>query len=785
MDTGTGAIPGQRSAVRNGGPGRRGDLWSTRPMADQAVIGRTVEESTPAWEQFPLPAPGTPNVVVVLLDDTGFGHLGCYGSDIDTPNLDRLASRGLRLTNFHTTAICSASRASLLTGRNHHSVGMRTVSHYNSGFPNTRGRIAHSAGTLAEMLSPLGFATYAVGKWHLAPMAHCSAAGPFGEWPTGRGFDKFYGFLNGETDQFFPELCDGTTFVDPPGTPESGYHLTEDLVDHGIGYIRDLVSLVPERPFFMYMGLGATHAPHQAPPAYLAKYRGRYDEGWDVARERVHRRQLHLGVIPAGTKLSPRNPGVPAWADLTDDQRSFAARLQEAFAAFLDHADAQIGRFLDFLADIGVLDDTIVVVMSDNGASREGLASGVMDEFRFFNGVDEDLTDVIDRLDDIGGPHSHTNYPWGWAQVGNTPCKWYKTMTHAGGVRDPFIVHFPREIRANTAGATRPQFHHVIDVAPTILDILGIEAPATIDGTPQQPIEGTSFRYLFEPGAVDVPSARTTQYFEMHGNRAIWHDGWKAVTQHTPGTPFDEDTWELYRLDSDFSECDDLAASSPDVVQQMIARWWTEAGRYGVLPLDDRPGPVLSAASGVGTPRARQRYDYRPPVSRLSQETVPPLAGRSYRLEAVVDRVDARTGGVLLAIGTMNTGMVIYLDDGHVVYDLNEFNTHTIVRTDRPVPAGRQTLGVAVDRGDGTATVTLSINGVACGAATYPTRLRVFSSIGMDIGRNPTRISDAYEPPGTFAGTIERVTIDVEPPPTPGAAFVEQQVMARVAEGSD
>ena len=378
-------------------------------------ISREVADSTPWWPEPALPAEGSPNVVVVLLDDTGFSHLSSFGSVIDTPNFDRLASNGLRYTNFHTTALCSPTRACLLTGRNHHSVGMRAVSNFDTGFPNMRGRIASSAATLAEMLGPVGYHTMAVGKWHLAPMREASAAGPFTDWPLQRGFDRFYGFLNGETDQFHPELCADNHYIDPPATPEDGYHLSEDLVDQAVDMVRNQKSLVPERPFFLYLTFGATHAPHQAPDEYLAKYRGRFDEGWDVWRQRVYERQLDMGVIPPGTELAPRNPGVQPWDELSSDEKAFACRLQEAFAAFLDHTDVQLGRLLDALEDQGELDNTIVFALSDNGASQEGSATGVTDEFLYFNNIPEDIEAAVARLDDIGTRRSSSNYPWGWA----------------------------------------------------------------------------------------------------------------------------------------------------------------------------------------------------------------------------------------------------------------------------------------------------------------------------------------------------------------------------------
>ena len=376
------------------------------------VIGRTLAESEPWWPDPVTPRrDDAPNVVVILLDDTGFAHFGCYGSTIETPNIDRLAANGLRYTNFHTTALCSPTRACLLTGRNHHSVGMRAVSNFSSGFPHLRGSISPHAATVAELLHDEGYATFAVGKWHLAPMSEASMAGPFDNWPLQKGFDRFYGFLQGETDQFYPELTADNHHIDPPAGPDDGYHVSEDMIDQAMGFVRDSTSVRPDRPFFLYVAFGATHAPHQAPQSYLDKYRGRFDAGWDVARQEWFQRQLDSGLIPPGTELAPHNPGVKPWDELSTNEQRFAARLQEAFAAFLDHTDAQIGRLADFLESIAQLDNTLFVVTSDNGASQEGGPGGVMDEMKFFNGMLEDIDAVQERLDDIGGPHSHTNYP--------------------------------------------------------------------------------------------------------------------------------------------------------------------------------------------------------------------------------------------------------------------------------------------------------------------------------------------------------------------------------------
>lgn len=495
------------------------------------TIGVTVTESVPSWPVRPHPGPDAPNVVVILLDDTGFAQLGCYGSTLHTPNIDRLAADGLRYTNFHVTPLCSPTRAALLTGRNHHEVGMRSLANFSTGFPNMRGSISQHAATMAEVLRNEGYATFAIGKWHLCQLEDTSAAGPFDQWPCQRGFDRYYGFLDGETDQFHPELVYDNHHVETPERP--GYHLTEDLVDHAISFLHDSKSIRPDRPFFLYLATGAMHAPHQAPADYLARYRGAFDDGWDVARDEWFARQQELGLFPVGTQLAPRNPGVEAWPDLPESHQRLAARLQEAFAAFLDHTDVQIGRLVAALEHLGELDNTLIILLSDNGASQEGGKLGLMHEWKYFNFLPESPDDAMTKLDDIGSEHSHTNYPWGWAQAGNTPFKWYKQNTHEGGVHVPLIVHWPAGI--GDPGGLRHQFHHVIDLAPTIYDLLSVTPPPVHRGYSQLPVTGISMRYTLEDLA--APSRRTVQYFEMMGHRAIYADGWKAVTRHGPGTP--------------------------------------------------------------------------------------------------------------------------------------------------------------------------------------------------------------------------------------------------------
>ncbi len=742
-------------------------------------IGRTHDESTPWWPAPPHPGEDAPDIAIILLDDTGFAHLGCYGSELHTPNIDRLAAGGLRYTNFHVTPLCSPTRAALLTGRNHHTVGMRAISNLDSGYPHMRGHISNSAATVAEVLRDEGYATFGVGKWHLCPMEQASAAGPFDHWPCQRGFDRFYGFLEGETDQFHPELIYDNHAVDPPGRPEDGYHLSEDLVDRALGFLHDSVSIRPDRPCLTYLSFGAMHAPHQAPPEYLAKYRGRFDEGWDVARRRWFDRQVEMGLLPDGTELAPRNPGVEPWDSMPDDDRRLAARLQEAFAAFLDHTDAQIGRFLDGLERLGRLDNTIVMVLSDNGASQEGGPFGVLHEMKFFNFMIEEPDQAVARIDDIGGPRSHANYPWGWAQAGNTPFRWYKQNTHEGGVHVPLIVHWPARI--SSGGELRDQFHHVNDLVPTLYELLGVSAPETYRGVEQLPVSGTSMAYTFDAAA--APSEKSVQYFEMMGHRGIYADGWKAVTRHRSGTPFDDDVWELYHLESDRSECHDLAQQQPERLARLIELWWSEAEAHGVLPLDDRTLELLGARFRDRSPHPADRhYVYRPPMTPLPAQAAPALGGRSWDMAATVDR-PAGAGGVLYATGTENSGFVLFVDDDHLVFDYNCFGDHHVVRSGRPVPTGPSVIGVQVRREGAGGTATLVIDGDAAGSVELPFVMLVISSIGPSIGvDHGSQVSPLYVGPNPFQGSLHRIDIQLVRRADPSAAAAEDAEAAAADE---
>lgn len=724
----------------------------------EGTIGRTLSESTPWWPTPAHPKKDAPNVVVILIDDLGFSHFNCFGSDLPTPNINALADGGLRYSNFHVTPLCSPTRSALLTGRNHHSVGMRGLSNWNTGFPSMRGQVSNHAATMAEVMREAGYTTFALGKWHLTTMENASSAGPFDQWPLARGFDRYYGFLDGETDQFSPDLVYDNHRVRQPKSVEEGYHLSEDLVDHAIEFIHDTKSVRPDRPFFMYFAFGAMHAPHQAPEEYLAKHRGRYDEGWDVAREKWFARQKEMGLIPPDTVMAPRNPGVEAWDEMSENAKKLACRLQEAFGAFLEHTDDQIGRLVSDLEALGELDNTLILLMSDNGASQEGGPFGILHEMKYFNFILESPDEAVSRLDDIGGPSSHSNYPWGWAQAGNTPFKWYKQNTHEGGVHVPLIAHWPKGITSR--GEVRSQFHYVTDIAPTVYEAAGVTVPEVLRGFEQMPLAGSSLTYTFTSSS--APDQKTKQYFEMGGHRAMYHEGWKAVTRHWPGTPFENDAWELYNLKEDVSETNDLAAAMPEKLAELIDLWWHEAEEYGVLPLDDRGIELFGARFRDNSPHPLSKhYTYYPPVSQMPPQASASIGGRSWDLDAVVDRNEDQ-GGVIFASGTENAGVSLFIQNNRLIFDYNIFMDHHVLTSTEALPNGRCHVGVRFRRGKDDASATLVINEQEVGSIQLPFLMRIISSIGTSIGMDHgSPVSKHYVDEFPFEGRLERVDIQL------------------------
>jgi arylsulfatase len=747
---------------------------SSETAAFGGVIGPTWRESTPWWPPEPSPPPGAPNVVLVVLDDVGFAQLGCYGSDLETPNLDRLAAGGVRLANFHTTALCSPTRACLLTGRNHHSNAMARVADLAMGFPGYSGRIPRENGFLSEILAGCGYAPVAVGKWHLSPEDETHMGAPRSSWPCGRGFQRWYGFHGGETHQYVPALFQDNHAVEPPR--DAGYHLSEDLADRAIRYLGEVRSVDEDAHFFLYLATGACHSPHHAPARWLERYTGRFDDGWDAWRAATHARQLEMGVIPRGTKLSPRPPWVPAWDELAAEDKRVAARFMECFAAFLSHADEQIGRVLRFVDDLGATDDTLVIAISDNGASAEGGALGSINDARLWNGAPAGRRELHARIDELGTATAHNNYPWGWTMAGNTPFRRWKREVHQGGVADPCIVRWPNGIASR--GEIRHQFTHAIDVVPTVLELAGIEPPASIDGVAQSPIEGTSFAYLLDDAG--APERHTTQYFEMLGSRGIYHDGWKAVAFKPiaamyddgldPDAPFDDDVWELYHVAVDLSECDDLAASEPAKLAELVDVWWREARAHNVLPLDNRPLAALLAPRRAAS--TRTRFVYWPGGAIVPESVAADVRNRPHVITAEVELDDGvPASGVLLAMGSVLGGWSLHVLDGCLRYVHSYVGRDRfVVASDTRVEPGAHELGFRYSTaGDFRGTGALLIDGVVVGEAEIPRITPVRYSItggGITCGwEHGPAIGEGYEAPFRFTGRLRRVVVEVDGEP--------------------
>jgi arylsulfatase len=740
-------------------------------------IGRDWRDSEPWWPPEPAPSPGAPNVLLVVLDDVGYAQLGCYGSDIETPVLDGLAARGVRLANFHTTSLCSPTRACLLTGRNHHRSGMGRVADLAVGFPGYWGKPPRENGYLSEILRAAGYATYAVGKWHLTPDDETTMAASRATWPLARGFDRWYGFHGGETHQFVPALYHDNHAVRPPRTIADGYHLTEDLADRAIEFLSDLRAADPGKPFFLYFATGACHSPHQPPPRWLRRYQGQFDLGWDAWRERVFTRQLGSGLLPGSTVLTQRPGWVPAWDSLDPGEKKVAARFMECFAGFLSHADEQIGRVLSFLDDLGETDNTIVVVVSDNGASAEGGAQGSINDVRLVNLDPAGAEEMLARLEEIGGPLTHNNYPWGWTMAGNAPFRRWKREVHEGGIADPCIISWPGGV-VERAGIRR-QFTHAIDVLPTLTELAGIELPARLDAVAQASLDGVSFAYLLAPGAEAEPERHHTQYFEMFGSRAIYHRGWKAVAFHpvgplyddqNPNAPFDEDTWELYNVTEDLSESRDLAARYPGRVNQLIALWWQEARRNQVLPLDNRVlWALVHRKPDHRLPLGSARYF--PGCAQVPEAAAVDVRNRSHRL--IVDITIPQAGatdGVLLAMGSALGGWSLHIVDRKLRYVHNLYGSQRhLVESAETIGPGDHHIEFAFTKDEGAGgTGVLSCDSRQVGCAP----ISRFTPSGFNgVGAGLTcgyewgpAVGTDYQAPFRFSGTIRRAMIEATGP---------------------
>src|SRR3954465_13834355 len=762
--------------------------------AFKGVVNVDIRDSVPDWSPFEPPrAPdGGASVVYVVLDDVGFSAMSCYGGPIETPNIDRVVNSGVRYTQWHTTALCSPTRSCLLTGRNHTRNGMACITECASGFPNANGVIPPENGQIQEILGARGWNTYMVGKWHLCPEAEMNLASSRRNWPTGRGFERFYGFLGAESNQWYPDLVYDSHPVDPPRTPEEGYHLTEDLTDKALEFIKDAKTIPPDKPFFLYSAPGACQAPHHVSKEWADRFKGRFDMGYEAMREQTLERQKEMGIVPPETELPPLNPlGTPdtrkgpngepfppldftrPWDSLSDEEQHLFCRMAEVYASMMGHVDHQIGRLLDYLEETGQRENTMVVVVSDNGASGEGGPNGSVNEMKFMNGIPDDITANLAMLDKLGGPETYNHYPNGWAMAFNTPFKMWKRYEFNGGTSDPCVISWPAGMKAR--GEIRDQYHHAIDVTPTILDVLGVTPPDTIRGHTQSHFDGVSMRYSFDEP--EAPGARHTQFFSMLGSRGIWHDGWKAVTTHptiSGWSHFNDDTWELYHIHTDRAELHALAAEQPEKLRELVNLWFVEAGANGAFPLDDRspleiiltPRPVLSPA--------RNRYVYFPNHAEVPEAQAVVIRGRSFVIGAQVDLPDPGAEGVLFSQGSRFGGHSLYIKDNRLHY-VNSFVgmfEQRVVATE-DLPTGEDLILSASFEKDGddpppvaTGILSLYHGDVKVGEGRIKTQPGGYMiageglAIGRDIGDPVTQDYPGEHPYSFIGGTIHRVAVD-------------------------
>jgi arylsulfatase A-like enzyme len=754
------------------------------PIPDRPHIGLVTYDAKDPATKFPpieplRPPAGAPNVLVVLIDDCGFGASSAFGGPVNTPTAERLAAGGLKYNRFHTTALCAPTRAALLSGRNHHAVGMGVITELATSAPGYNSLRPNTCTPLAETLKLNGYSTAQFGKCHEVPVWQTSPMGPFDNWPSGGGgFEHFYGFLGGETNQYAPAIYQDTVPVEPDRTPEEGYHFTEDITDHAIDWIRQQKALMADKPFFIYFAPGATHAPHHVPTEWSAKYKGRFDDGWDALRERTFARQKELGVIPQDAELTVRPAEIPAWDDMDDALKPVLARQMEVYAGFLEHTDHHIGRLIDALADLEILDDTLVYyIIGDNGASAEGTPNGTFNELLTLNGAAalETPEFMAARIDKFGTPEAYNHYAVGWAHAMDTPYQWTKQVaSHWGGTRNGTIVHWPQGIQAK--GEVRSQFHHVIDVAPTVLEVAGLPEPTSVHGINQEPIHGVSMGYSFDDG--DAAEGRQTQYFEMFCNRGIYHQGWTAVTRHS--TPWvvtgelpalDEDVWELYGPD-DWTQAHDLAKEQPEKLAELQRLFLLEGGKYHVFPLDDRRVERFNADM-AGRPQLIRgnRQLLFGGMGRLTENSVVVVKNKSHAVTAQVVVPDGGAEGVIVAQGGAFGGWSLYATDGRPAYCYNLFGLQRFkVHGDQPIPAGEHQVRMefAYD-GGGLAkggTITLYIDGGKVGQGRVEgTQPMIFSTdettdVGSDGG---TPVSDDYGPKtSAFSGRVRWVQIDLD-----------------------
>ena len=731
------------------------------PKPDPAFkgkIGKTYKESTSSYPQ-PIKAPkDDPNVLLILLDDVGFGMASTFGGPVPTPNLDKLANNGVSYTRFHTTALCSPTRAALLTGRNHHSVGTGVIIEMGTGYPGYTGIIPRSTALVSETLKDNGYATAMFGKWHNTPEPDISPAGPFDRWPTGLGFDYFYGFNQGETNQYYPTLYRNTTPVEAPKTPEEGYHFTADMTDEAIAWTRNVRAADPEKPWFAYFSTGAVHAPHHVPKEWREKFKGQFDYGWDQQRTLTYAKQLEMGVIPADTQLTPRPAEIPAWNEVPADAKKVYTRLMENYAGYMAHTDYHIGRLIDSLEQSGELDNTLIFyIVGDNGASAEGGLEGTFSELASLLGIQLGLASTIDRLDEIGGPTSEPHVPVGWAWAMDAPFQWTKQVaSHFGGTRNPMVVHWPQGIQ--TKGETRTQFHHVIDVVPTILEATHIPAPKEVNGITQKPIEGVSMLYSFDDA--NAKDKRQTQYFEMFTNRAIYDDGWVAASRF--GVPWDsasrygdfEDApWELYNVDEDFSESNDLAAQNPVKLKQLQAKFLAEAKQYDVFPLDPRFAERFDPKLRVGG-EPKTSWTYYGNNVWLPEPVGPQLFPRGHTITAAVTVPKGGAEGVITCAGAFSAGWSLYVKDNkpnfrYNVFDLGDITIPGTVKLPEGQEVTIKTEFTPDGSKEGGGTVQLFVNDQPAGEGKLTRSLFRHGLEPFEVGRDSiTAIDPAYQEQG-------------------------------------
>jgi arylsulfatase A-like enzyme len=767
-------------------------------------VNMDVRDSVADWEPYTQTKapPGSPNVLYIVWDDTGIGALDIFGGSIEMPNLKRIADRGLRFTNMHTTALCSPTRSTLLTGRNCHLNGMACIVEGANGFPGVNGHIPLENGTFAEALLAAGWNTYAVGKWHLTPQDEESMASSKRTWPTGRGFERFYGFLGAETNQWYPDLTQDNTFVEQPYMPEDGYHLSKDLTDKAIQMVADAKQVAPDKPFAMYLCYGANHAPHHCPREWADKYKGRFDMGYERYREITLEQQKKMGIVPPDTELSPMNPwpnpdvipdadAVLPWDSLSDEQKQLFSRMAEVYAGFSSYTDYELGRLLDYLERSGQFDNTLFVFISDNGASGEGSPNGSVNENKFFNGYPDELEENLKYLDVLGSPDTYNHYPTGWAWAFDTPNKMFKRYSLEGGIADPCIVSYPKEMKA-VAGGVRDQYHHSIDFVPTILDVCGVEPPEAINGHAQTPMQGVSMRYAF----ADDPakSRRTTQYYAMLGTRAIYHDGWKAVARHgalSGKGEFQKDEWELYHYEVDRSECHDVAAAHPDRLQQMIGLWWHEAGANNVLPLDDRTALEQATIVRPTLTAARDSYVFYPGTVEVPESQGPNIRGRSFDILAEVDLESADAHGVLTATGSRFGGHSLFIKDGKASYVYNFLGIkEQRFAADEALAVGKHVIGVSFEKerqnptGEFTGKLSLHVDDQVVAEGPIITQPGFFSlsGEGLCVGRDSADpVSKEYGAGFEFTGgAIMQVEFNLS-----GEPYVDLEREARAAYARD